>query len=573
MKKNYSLKIFTLSLIMFTGFSVSLFSQINLPFQSDFSGVEGSSANSSGSNTAITATTMPAGFLYEGSQRIYAGGQKLRLGTAADPGTLPTDVINTDGAATIEVKFYAISWPSTGTNSIPSAKVIVSYGDEETEFTVPLGAWPIEASDLVECSYQFTGISTPTSIIFKTAPYVVNENGARVFFDNVTITAGGTSNQVKNPTFSPGSGTYNTPQNVTINCATEGATIHYTTDNSTPTTSSEIFSTPISIATTTTIKAIAVKADMDPSAVASATYTFPQGVTTLSELRALAPAYNNGSNQGSTVYTYTGHAVITQKKISTASNAAVTMYIQDETAAIMVYDVPKNLQTDLEIGDEITNVSGTLTNYYGMVELIPNEKCNVVNIGKQVPTTIITADLLDNNHERTIQAKVVTIKDVIYTQTGKFEKNNYYHLKENNIVYDSVVYVEFLFDTDYIDDPLPSVAVNINGVINFKGGQGIETRNRIVPLDKSNNIILSITNINKSVIALAPNPANSFVNIMVDSQMKLEVYGILGNLMATDYLYEGNNTISVSNFPAGLYVMKLTDRITGQTYMQKLVVQ
>jgi hypothetical protein len=237
-----------------------------------------------------------------------------------------------------------------------------------------------------------------------------------------------------------------------------------------------------------------------------------------------------------------------------------------------IYDQSGIIQQGIEVGDLITGVSGTLTNYFGMIELIPTDKCTVVDIGKQVPTTPITAEQLDNNHNSDIQAKVVTIKNVVYTQSGVFENGKYYNLKENNLVRDSVVYTDN-FDTDYIGDQIPTVSVNVNGVILFKGGTGIETRNRIVPLDKSNNIILGINNFNKSVIKLSPNPANSFVNIVIDSPMKLELYGILGNLITTDYLYEGTNTISVSNYPAGLYLMRLIDKNTGETYVQKLVVQ
>ena len=83
--------------------------------------------------------------------------------------------------------------------------------------------------------------------------------------------------QVETPTFSPAAGTYTSAQSVTINCATSGATIYYTTDGSTPTTSSATYSGAISVSSTTTIKAIAVKNDMTDSEVASATYTIEAG--------------------------------------------------------------------------------------------------------------------------------------------------------------------------------------------------------------------------------------------------------------------------------------------------------
>ncbi|HTS09520.1 MAG TPA: chitobiase/beta-hexosaminidase C-terminal domain-containing protein, partial [Candidatus Eisenbacteria bacterium] len=78
-----------------------------------------------------------------------------------------------------------------------------------------------------------------------------------------------------NPTFSPGSGTYPTAQNVTISDTTAGVTIYYTTNGSIPTTSSTPCSNPcsITVATSETVKAIAAGNGISQSGVAFATYT------------------------------------------------------------------------------------------------------------------------------------------------------------------------------------------------------------------------------------------------------------------------------------------------------------
>ncbi|MGB8450839.1 MAG: chitobiase/beta-hexosaminidase C-terminal domain-containing protein [Anaerocolumna sp.] len=78
--------------------------------------------------------------------------------------------------------------------------------------------------------------------------------------------------KVEVPVFTPDPGTYNEPQNVTISCETEGAVIRYTTDGSTPTKTSAAYTEPIHVTIPTTIKAIAVKADMADSAVTAAEY-------------------------------------------------------------------------------------------------------------------------------------------------------------------------------------------------------------------------------------------------------------------------------------------------------------
>jgi hypothetical protein len=61
------------------------------------------------------------------------------------------------------------------------------------------------------------------------------------------------------PTFSPDAGTYYNNVTVTISCATEGATIHYTTDGADASVNSPVYTAPIKLTTTSTIKAVAIK--------------------------------------------------------------------------------------------------------------------------------------------------------------------------------------------------------------------------------------------------------------------------------------------------------------------------
>lgn len=79
------------------------------------------------------------------------------------------------------------------------------------------------------------------------------------------------------PTFSPAAGTYSSAQSVTLSSTTPGAVIHYTADGTTPTTSSTLYTAPVSVAATATLKAITAASGYSDSPVATAAYTITTG--------------------------------------------------------------------------------------------------------------------------------------------------------------------------------------------------------------------------------------------------------------------------------------------------------
>ena len=88
-----------------------------------------------------------------------------------------------------------------------------------------------------------------------------------------TYYAGSATPTAATPSFSPGTGTYASAQSVTVSDATSGATIYYTTNGSTPTTASAVYSGPITVSATETLQAIAIASGYSTSAVGSAAYT------------------------------------------------------------------------------------------------------------------------------------------------------------------------------------------------------------------------------------------------------------------------------------------------------------
>jgi hypothetical protein len=74
------------------------------------------------------------------------------------------------------------------------------------------------------------------------------------------------------PSFSEPSGTYSSTQSVSISSATAGSTIYFTTDGSAPSTSSNRYSAPVTVASSMVLKAIAIAPDYANSDLAQASY-------------------------------------------------------------------------------------------------------------------------------------------------------------------------------------------------------------------------------------------------------------------------------------------------------------
>ncbi|HTQ30493.1 MAG TPA: chitobiase/beta-hexosaminidase C-terminal domain-containing protein [Opitutaceae bacterium] len=86
---------------------------------------------------------------------------------------------------------------------------------------------------------------------------------------------GNVQQAVADPTFTPPAGNYSSAQSVAISTATSGASINYTTDGSIPSeTAGTLYSgTPVTISSTTTLKAIAYKSGLADSNVVVGNYT------------------------------------------------------------------------------------------------------------------------------------------------------------------------------------------------------------------------------------------------------------------------------------------------------------
>ena len=112
------------------------------------------------------------------------------------------------------------------------------------------------------------------------------------------VTAAGAGTAAATPTFSPAAGTYPVAQSVTISCSTPSPTIYYTTNGTTPDTSSTVYSGPVTVSASQTLQAIATASGYVQSAVGSAAYR----IQTVQNPIAVNVPSCGGTNAGSNYF-------------------------------------------------------------------------------------------------------------------------------------------------------------------------------------------------------------------------------------------------------------------------------
>ena len=204
------------------------------------------------------------------------------------------------------------------------------------------------------------------------------------------------------PTILPEDREFASSVEVSMTCATDGATIYYTVDGTEPTTSSTAYSAPFTLNATTTVKAIAVLGN-ETSQVVTATFT-KTGIETIAAAQALP---TSGANAN---FTFVGNAVVT-------FHNGNHLFIRDGSGSGLIYGVNADTKK-YENGDVLTpgwKAKNYVYQEYTPEFTNPSGVGSTVNNGPVAPEILTTLALTDVNKYAGFNNVTITrVDDVNY---------------------------------------------------------------------------------------------------------------------------------------------------------------
>ena len=297
---------------------------------------------------------------------------------------------------------------------------------------------------------------------------VENGNG-QVVVDNLEWTAPNT-NIVATPVFSHPGGQYFEAIDVEITCSTPESEIFYTLDGSDPDENSTAYSTAINISTATTLKARAYvwAGGLDPSAIAQANYTFAESIE-VANLTELRDAFTGGTE----TFVVSGEVILTYQQDFRGQK-----YIQDAAAGILIDDDAGAITTQYALGDGISGIAGTLSEFGNMLQFIPSMDPGApTSSGNQpVPVELTVAEMVSDFED--YEARLVKIQNVSFADQGAtFENGTVYQINDDSKAEGS--FRTTFYDVDYIGTTIPSGAGTITGILNSRAdGNYISSRSQ-----------------------------------------------------------------------------------------------
>ena len=490
---------------------------------------------------------------------VYPSTGKVKIGKSAEAGFLQTPPLNLSANnGQFVVTFDAKAWPNDATS------VIVAVDG------VPYTVEGLSSSAFNTFSVPLSGGTASTVIKFQG----FQASHGRFFLDNVVITSQELGPDTDAPfvaNVTPSENSLAVTFNEILDPSTAQNVSNYSLDNGISVTSATLNGSVVTLGVSPALAEgstytliVNNVADVAGNVMTADTITFNYGVSQdfqVANIAALRAKWTdaldiNGSHFGNDVYKLTGHVIVTGINESYRHQ----IYIQDATGAIVIDDPNGLITTALETGDEITNIYGKLSDYYGQLQFAVSETFSdeALSIYNDVlPLNVTIANLQDVEFMNQHQSELIRLNDVTFAATGTIANNTKYTVSQNGQS-GEVVWIHFWNVTGLTGEPIPTAAVNLTGVNKISYGvYYLIPRNGA---DLGTGIPQYLT---ENDLVVYPNPVSDRLTVKLrtnDFQVSnMAVYDINGKLIRTQAVSDNQIEMSMQNLAAGNYFLRLSD--------------
>ena len=520
----------------------------------DFSAITDSSSSTI-TNSLDQYTQMPG---WTGNW-VYPSNGKVKVGKSAEAGYIQTPALDLSGNnGQFTVTFDAKAWNNDATS------LIVAIND------VPYTVEGLSTTAFNTFTVPFSGGTATTTVKFQG----FQASHGRFFLDNVVITSQELGPDTDAPfvaSVNPNGNTLAVTFNEALDQASAETASNYTLNNGITVSSATLNNSVVTLAVTPALAEgnsytliVNNVADVAGNVMTADTVTFTYGVDPqfqVANIAALRAKWTNaldvnGTHFGSDVYKLTGHVIVTGINDSYRHQ----IFIQDATGAIVIDDPNGKVVTALESGDEIANIYGTLTDYYGLLQFAVTEEFNspAISIYNDVtPLTVTVAEMQDVDYMNAHQCELLRMEDVTFNEAGTFVNGTKYTLTQNGTT-GTGVWIHFYNVPGITGEAIPTGPTNLTGVNKISYSQYY-----LIPriaADLGTGISQYLT---ENDVVVYPNPVADQLTVSLRTNAfqvsDLAVYDINGKLILSQSVSDNQIHVNAQQLSSGHYFLRLRD--------------
>lgn len=492
---------------------------------------------------------------------VYPSTGKVKIGKSAEAGYLQTPAIDLSANnGQFVVTFDAKAWPNDATSLIVEVN------------GVPYTVEGLSTSTFNTFNVPLSGGTSATNIKFQG----FQASHGRFFLDNIVITSQELGPDTDAPfvaNVTPSGNSLAVIFNEALDQASAETVGNYSLDNNISVTGATLNGSVVTLAVSPALVEgnsytliVNNVEDVAGNVMTPDTITFTYGVSSefqVANIAALRAKWTdaldvNGTHFGNDVYKLTGHVIVTGINDSYRHQ----IFIQDATGAIVIDDPNNKITSALETGDEIADIYGTLTDYFGLLQFAVTEEytADAISIYNDVtPLTVTLPELQDVNYMNAHQCELIRMEQVTINPltAATFENGKKYTLTQNGQTGNGM-WIHFYNVEGLTGEAIPTTPVNLTGVNKISYAEYY-----LIPrvgADLGTGIAQYLT---ENDLVVYPNPVADQLTVSLRTDAfqvtSMAVYDINGKLVKAQSVSDNQIVMNAQSLATGSYFLRLSD--------------